>query len=265
VTASIRVALVGALGRMGGAVLRMIKDRPDLHLTAAVERPGPAVGTDVGICAGLGPVHVVLSDAAEAVLKEVDVVIDFSAPPAALLIAPICAARRFAYLVASTGLSDQDLAAIKQASALAPVLCAANLSLGVNVMMGLVEKAARELNTDFDVEILEMHHRRKKDAPSGTALKLAAAVQAARPAIDLVVGRRGQTEGRGSQDLGIASLRGGDVSGDHTVFFLGKNERLEITHRATSADVFAQGALWIAGWLCRQPAGLYSVRDVLAS
>jgi len=262
-TAPTRIALVGALGRMGRKVLSALAERTDLRLTAALERPGASIGTDVGVAAGLVAMHVALSDAPETALAEVDVVVDFSVPCCAARLAPLCAQRSIAYLVASTNLSAADMTAVDEAAKKTPVLVAANLSLGINVVLALVEQAAAQLGEDFDIEIFEMHHRRKKDAPSGTALALAQAAKTGRPSLAVSLDRKTGTRDRGAEELGIASARGGDVSGDHTVFFLGAHERVEIVHRATDADVFAQGALRVADWLRRQRAGRYSVRDAI--
>jgi 4-hydroxy-tetrahydrodipicolinate reductase len=250
----IRVVVAGAGGRMGRKVAHLLAAHPLLTLGAALERkPGaiPECGDAL-----------VTDDPARA-LSGARVVIDFAAPPATTLLAPLCAERGVAYLVASTGLGAAEQAAIDRASARVPVLQAANLSLGVNVLLELVESATRRLR-DFEVEILELHHRHKRDAPSGTALALGKAVERGRGPVKAVMGRAGMGEPRAGDELGYAAVRGGEVAGEHTVFLFGDDERLELTHRATSPDIFAHGAVTAAAWLAGKPAGRYTMADVLA-
>ena len=202
---------------------------------------------------------------AESAVALADVVVDFSAPAAVLELAPLCREALVPYLVASTGLTTAQQDVLKEASKTIPILHASNLSVGVTVMQALVEFAAKSLGEAFDVEVVELHHRRKRDAPSGTALTLAEAVrrgqrEALRPVFD-----RCLTKGpRANDELGMAAVRGGDIVGEHTVYFLGEGERLEITHRATSPDVFALGALRAASFLASSVApGLYNLSDVV--
>jgi 4-hydroxy-tetrahydrodipicolinate reductase len=241
---------------MGGRVIRLIADHPRLRLTALLERTA-------GLSQLSAPPQVVVTDNPERALAVADVLIDFSAPAAAATLAPVCVARGTAYLIAATALDAHDRAAVEQASTRIAVLQAANLSLGVNVLFDLVERAAATLGEAFEVEISEIHHRFKRDAPSGTALALGAAVERGRGSLKSVHGRHGIGEPRAKDELGYAALRGGDVAGEHTVFFFGDNERIELTHRATSPDIFARGALVAAAWLVGRPAGRYAMRDVL--
>lgn len=251
------VCVVGAAGRMGRRVARLMHDHPRLVLATALERPGAAGEIPEAAAARI-------TDDPSAALSGVEVVIDVAAPPIAAALAPLCADHGVAYLVASTGLGPTEHAAIDAAARRIAVLHAANLSLGVNVLLELVELAAHRL-AGFDVEIAELHHRHKRDAPSGTALALGQAVERGRGALHAVYGRQGLGGGRPAEELGYAALRGGDVAGEHTVFYFGAGERLELTHRAQSADVFARGALVAAAWLVGRPAGLYAMRDVLAA
>ncbi|MBI5511010.1 MAG: 4-hydroxy-tetrahydrodipicolinate reductase [Deltaproteobacteria bacterium] len=193
----------------------------------------------------------------------VDGVIDFAAPAACTIVAARCAALGLPYLVGSTALGAADQEALARAAAAIPVLAAANLSIGVNVLLELVGAAARRLGAGFDVELVELHHKHKKDAPSGTALALAAAVREARPELVEEHSRHGITGPRSASALGVAAVRGGDVAGEHTVLFLGHGERLELTHRASSSVIFAQGALTAMDWLRQAPPGLYGMRDVV--
>ena len=234
-----KVVVVGAAGRMGRRVVSLLEGHPTLMLGRAFDR----------------------DDDPEAAIAGSHVVIDFAAPAASARIAPICARQGTAYLVASTALTPDDESALDIAARDVPVLQAANLSIGVNVMAELVADAAARL-AGFDVEISEIHHRHKRDAPSGTALALGAAARRGRPALKDTVGRAGNNL-RAEGELGYAAMRGGDVAGEHTVYFFGEGERIELTHRATTPDIFAHGALVAAAWLVRKPAGRYTMRDVL--
>lgn len=262
-----RVALIGASGRMGTRLIRLLQEHPQLELGAAVERPERAPSIiDAGLLAGTGTIGVALSTDLATSLSGVDVVIDFSAPPACVEVAERCVAAGVPYVVASTGLSRGDEIALDDAASAIPVLQAANLSVGVNVMLELVTLAAARLGAAFDVEIAELHHRMKRDAPSGTALALGRAVERGRGELQAVHGRHGVSdEPRGAGELGYAALRGGDVPGEHTVYFFGEGERIEITHRALTPDIFVRGAARAALWLIGKPAGRYGMADVLAS
>ncbi len=254
---------MGASGRMGRAVVRLAREAGD-DVVCAV---GTAdVGRDVGELAGVGPLGTCVVDGLAALESaRVDAVIDFSGPAATLALAPIAAAAGLALVSGTTGLGDEGRAALDGAAARVPVLWEPNMSLGVHVLAGLVEQAARAL-AEWDAEIVETHHRAKVDAPSGTALRLAEAVRHARDrASPLVHGRQGCPGPRASGEIGMHALRGGDVIGDHAVHLLGGGERLELAHRATHRDVFAHGALRAARWIAGRAPGRYGLRDVLAS
>lgn len=262
------VCLVGAGGRMGGRVCRLLLGSDRFYLASALERPGTTLSpADLGIAAPADAeagTSVLITDDAQQAIRAARIVIDFAAPPATSTLAPVCAEHGVAYLVASTALTPADEAALEAASTRCAVLRAANLSLGVNVMLELVERAARSLGTSFDIEISEVHHRHKRDAPSGTALLLGQAVERGRGGLRSVFSRGGVDALRKPDELGYSVLRGGDVAGEHTVYYFGDTERIEITHRAGSSEVFARGALFAAAWLVARPAGRYTMRDVLA-
>jgi 4-hydroxy-tetrahydrodipicolinate reductase len=258
------IALNGAAGAMGRRIICLLEDTPDCELTAAMERPGhPDLGRDAGELAGRGPVAIELSSELTA---DADVLVDFSAPAAAVERATECAGRGMALLVGTTGLSGEQRQAIERLSDTVPVLIASNLSMGVNLLFRLAEEAASALPDGYDVEIVETHHHRKKDAPSGTALTLAEGICAALgrdPADVLCYGRQGAVGARSEREIGIHAVRGGDIVGEHTVILAGEGERLEITHRATSRDIFARGAIRAARFLASREAGAYTMRDVL--
>jgi len=254
-----RAVIVGIAGRMGEEILRLAPD-------AQVEVVG---GTSTGRRAAeaanrLGiPVE---TDLGRALDRGAEVVIDFSSPGACVAGARICAERGVPFVSGTTGLDDAQLAVLREAAGRIAVLHAPNMSVGIHLLLRLVEEAAQALGEGFDVEILEAHHRHKKDAPSGTALRLAETVALALGRDLREVGRYGR-EGlvgpRSAREIGVLALRGGDVVGDHTVFFLGEGERVELTHRASSRSAFAKGALRAARWIVGRPAGFYGMRDVL--
>ncbi len=245
----VAVTVAGARGRMGQRCLRLLAQDERLELAAALDRK-----------AGKGELGVTVTDDAAAAVRAARVVIDFTAPAAVTTLAPLCAKAGAAYLVASTALDAAAERALVAAARKVPVLQAPNLSLGVNVLLEAVELVASRLGAGFDVEIAEIHHRHKTDAPSGTALALGAAVRRGRPDLRDQTSRAGQRQAR---ELGYAALRGGDVSGEHTIFFFGEGERVELTHRASTADIFARGALAAAAWLAQRAPGRYAMRDVL--
>jgi 4-hydroxy-tetrahydrodipicolinate reductase len=233
-----------------------------------VERPGYAGPRDAGEAAGLPRIGVPVADDLRPLLDAVqaDVVVDFTSHEASVRNTEVAAAHGVAMVIGSTGISADDRAHIRQGAARIPVVLSPNMSVGVNVMFALVEQAARVLGDSCDVEIVEMHHGRKKDAPSGTAVRLAevAAEALHRDATrDVVYARHGMIGERTPREIGVMALRGGDVVGEHTVYFAGQGERLEITHRATSRDQFARGALRAALWVKGRPPGLYDMHDVL--
>ena len=260
-----RVCVIGPHGRMGRAVLALASDRQHVQVVSAVVRPGsPAVGAEVA------PGVKATADV-DAALAQADVYIDFTTPQATADVALAAMARSVPAVVGTTGLNDRAHAALEALGKRAPVLWAPNFSPGVNVLLDLAERAARALGPEFDIEVVEIHHRQKRDAPSGTALALAEALTRGRADADAgqgtalarVFGRAGDTGPRAPGELGIAAVRGGDVVGEHTAYFLGDHERIELTHRASTRSVFAAGALRAATWLAGKPAGRYRMRDVL--
>lgn len=264
----IRVVVPGAAGRMGAQILRLVAEAEDLEVAGAVERPGhPALGRDAGEVAGVGgALGVPLTDDLAACLEAADVVVDFTSAAASLVhLDAVCRAGK-AIVIGATGFTPEERAEVVRRAPEARVFLAPNMSVGVNVLLKVVADVARLLGDDFDVEIVETHHRHKKDAPSGTALALGEAVAAALGrdlAADGTHGRHGLVGERGSREIGFHAVRAGDVVGDHTVIFGGLGERVEITHKASSRETFARGALRAARWLPGQPPGLYSMLDVL--
>jgi 4-hydroxy-tetrahydrodipicolinate reductase len=247
---------------MGRAVTRLCQEASDLTLVGACAGSNdPALGEDAGVLAGAGGAGVAVTDDMSAALLGADVVIDFSLPAALTELARHAARQGIALISGTTGLTDASV--LDEAARKIPVVWAPNMSLGIQVLSELAAEAARRLGPGFDLEITEVHHRKKIDAPSGTAIRLADALREVR-ALSPVTGRTGNVGARSDDELGIFAVRGGDVIGDHTVHLLGFGERLELTHRATSRDVFAQGALRAARWATLQPPGRYSLADVLS-
>ena len=233
-------------------------DAAPFRVTGAVDRPDcRLIGSEV--FAG-----VTASADLDASLADADVYIDFTTPEATRRAAERAAERGVAAIIGTTGLDQAAERAIEKLAERAPLVAAANFSLGVNVLLGLAERAARALTPGFDAEIVEIHHRHKRDAPSGTALALAAAVAAgSNIALDNRLSREGDVGARSDGELGVLAVRGGDVTGEHTAYFLGPGERLELTHRANSRRIFAEGALHAARWIAGKPAGRYGMSDVL--
>lgn len=259
------LAIHGAAGRMGRRLLALAAEDPETRIVAAVEHAAHALlGQDAGILAGTAPLGVWLTDALPA--QERGVLIDFTAPAATRKALTDAAAGGWGLVIGTTGLSPDDQAAIDRAAAHIPVLQAPNMSLGVNLLFALAAQVAKRLGDDYDIEIVEAHHRFKKDAPSGTAWGIAQAICAATgkdPDRDVVHGRQGDDATRARGQIGMHALRMGDVVGEHTASFATLGERLELTHVATSRDVFARGALRAAKWLAGRPAGRYRMADVL--
>jgi 4-hydroxy-tetrahydrodipicolinate reductase len=262
-----RLVVVGAAGRMGQLLARAVHQAPACTLVGAIEREGsPALGQDAGVVGGGSPVGVtVTADPLEAFSKA-DGVLDFTAPEATVAFAALAAQARIVHVVGTTGLSDEHFAKLEAAARHARIVQSGNMSLGVNLLAGLVRRAAATLGEDFDIEIVEMHHRMKVDAPSGTALLLGEAAAGGR-GISLrehsARARDGHMGARRGGDIGFASLRGGSVVGDHTVIFAGTGERLELSHRAEDRSLFARGAVKAAEWAFPQKPGYYTMADVL--
>lgn len=263
---ALRVAMHGASGRMGRAIIRAVADDAGLALVAAVDREGSEVlGRDAGELAQGSALGVAITAEREAATRA-DVVIDFSTPAATAAMARACAASRTPMVIGTTGLDTEARAAIDALAAEAAVVVAPNTSVGVTVLFHVAAEAARLLGASFDAEIVEMHHRKKVDAPSGTALRLAERVAAAKGLgpDSFVHGRSGQVGARPEGEIGIVALRGGDVVGDHTLVLAGPGERLELSHRAHDRSLFATGALRAARWVAAIGApGRYDMADVL--
>jgi 4-hydroxy-tetrahydrodipicolinate reductase len=265
--AEIGIGILGCGGRMGRLLLAGALDMPGARLAGGSERPGSdAVGVDLGVLAGRPAVGMAATDDPKALFAASDVVIDFTLPQATAHNAQLAAESGTRLVVGTTGLQEEHLAELERAAQAVAVMRAPNMSLGINLLMELVRQAAAKLDESYDIEIVEMHHRHKVDAPSGTALALGEAAAAGRN-VDLesagVRVRDGHTGPRPEGSIGFATLRGGDVAGDHTVIFAAAGERLELGHRASSRQVFVQGALKAALWLHGKPPGLYAMRDVL--
>src|SRR5947209_2018170 len=262
-----RLIVAGAGGRMGRTLVRAISESPGLVLAGATEATGsPFVGDDSGVLAGLPANRVPLVSEVNPLVIGADAIIDFTAPAATLAFARLAAEAGIIHVIGTTGLSAEDDAKIKQAAQRAIIVKSGNMSLGVNLLAALTRRVAKTLDEEFDIEILEMHHNKKIDAPSGTALMLGRAAAEGR-GVDLaqrsVRGRDGETGARCPGDLGFAALRGGTVVGDHTVIFAGTAERLELSHKAEDRMIFARGALKAALWARDKAPGLYSMADVL--
>lgn len=259
-----KLALFGATGRMGLSIVRLAQAAGDIRIVGAVAAASDSMlGRDIGEVAGVGPVGVIVSADLASGLLGADVVIDFSVASATKPLFATAAKQGVAVVSGTTLLGEPELAALDQAAQVVPVVWAPNMSRGVEVLAEVVKHALARLGADFDVDIVEVHHRRKIDAPSGTALRLARAVTEARPDARLLSGREGQVGARTAEEVGVLAVRGGDVIGDHTVHLLGDGERLELTHRATSRDLFARGALAAARFTLGRPPGRYSIADVL--
>ncbi|MBI2360980.1 MAG: 4-hydroxy-tetrahydrodipicolinate reductase [Deltaproteobacteria bacterium] len=257
----------GAAGRMGGTVVRLIHEGATTKLVGAVEAPSnPQINKDAGEVAGVGKIGIPITTQVAPLLKGQVVVVEFTTPEATLEHARVAAQKNAPIVIGTTGFDQGQLAEIKSLSRRMPVLISPNMSLGVNLLVSLLGRVAKTLGEDYDVEIVEAHHRFKKDAPSGTALALGRAVaQALKRDLDEVgvCGRKGIVGERAKKEIGLLSVRAGDIAGDHTVIFGGLGERLEFIHRAHSRETFARGALRAAQWLVKQKKGLYSMQDVL--
>jgi 4-hydroxy-tetrahydrodipicolinate reductase len=265
--ADMKIGIVGAAGRMGGAVVRQVTETKGCAVTAASEIVGsPAIGRDAGQLTGIASLGVEVIDDAAALFGGVDAVIEFSAPESTVSHAADAAAAGCIHIIGTTGLDSGQEDALRAAGKKTPIVYAPNMSLAVNILFALTRQVAGMLDDDFDIEIVEMHHRHKVDAPSGTALGLGRAAAAGR-GVSLddvgVLSREGQTGARDRGAIGFATLRGGDVTGDHSVIFAADGERLELTHKSTSRQIFARGAVRAALWAKDKGPGLYTMFDVL--
>ena len=265
-TSTIPVAIIGAAGRMGRMLVRTVHTETDMSVSAAVEREGnPHVGADAGTVAGIGTIGVGIEDSLDNALAA-EVCIDFTLPEPTLEHVMACRAQRRAIVIGTTGLSSDQLAAIRDASRDIAIVHAPNMSVGVNLCFKLLEVAARALGDSVDIEIIEAHHRNKVDAPSGTAVRMGEIVASTlgRDLADCAVyGREGRTGVRDRRTIGFETIRAGDIVGEHTVMFGGDGERIELTHRSASRSSFAAGAVRAARWLVHKPPGLYDIQDIL--
>jgi 4-hydroxy-tetrahydrodipicolinate reductase len=260
----VKLALHGASGRMGQAVVRIVCAGGADAIVGATAAPGiPEQGRDVGELSGVGNLGVVIGDDVASGLLGAEVVIDFSLPKAVQALARAAARARIPIVSGTTGLGDAEKAALDEAARVVPVLWAANMSVGIEVLAQLARTAAKLLGDGYDVEIVETHHAAKVDAPSGTALRLVEAVRQGKEGLATRFGREGAAGPRPPKEIGVLAVRGGDVIGDHTIHLLGRGERIELTHRATQRDMLARGAVRAARWLAGKPAGRYVLADTL--
>jgi 4-hydroxy-tetrahydrodipicolinate reductase len=262
-----RLVVVGVAGRMGQALVRAVSACEGVTLVAATEREGsPVLGQDAGLVAGLAPLGIQVSDDPLSAFAKADGVLDFTAPAASVAFADLAAQARLVHVIGSTGFSEADFSHLRAASRHAVIVQSGNMGLGVNVLGVLVQRAAELLGPDYDIEIVEMHHRLKVDAPSGTALLLGEAAAKGRH-IDLAShsdkARDGHHGARKTGDIGFASLRGGTVTGEHSVIFAGPGERITLSHMAESRDNFAHGAVKAALWGRGRKPGFFNMKDVL--
>ena len=262
-----KIGVVGCAGRMGQMLVREIAATPGCTLAGGTERVGsPALGKDIGTLAGIEPLGVVAIDDAATLFAEADAVIDFTSPDASVRHAALAAQSETVLVIGTTGIGPAQMEAIAHAATHTPIVQSPNMSLGVNLLLALVEQVGRALGDDYDIDILEMHHRNKVDAPSGTALGLGRAAAAGRGvALEDVWQkvRDGETGVRPRGEIGFATLRGGDVIGDHTVVFAAEGERIELTHKASGRQIYAKGAVRAALWANDKAPGLYTMKDVL--
>lgn len=264
---TIRIAIAGAAGRMGKALIEAVAANAAATLAAAIVRPSSSlVGVDAGEFGGLGKLNIkIVGDIAQAI-EQFDVLIDFSSPAATLANVKVCAQHKKPIVIGTTGFSENEKAELLAHQTQIPLLLSANFSTGVNLCFKLLDIAARVLGDDYDVEVYEAHHRHKVDSPSGTAVRMGEVLANALDR-DLkqvaVYGREGQIGPRPRDTIGFATVRGGDVVGDHTVMFMAEGERVEITHKASSRLAFAKGAVRAALWLQGQKTGLFDMQDVL--
>ena len=258
---------MGAAGRMGQRLVALVQESTTLQLTGAIENPShPALGQDAGEVAGSGRADVPIQNTLGDVLEHSKVIIDFTAPQATLLNLQLASKQHKAMVIGTTGFEADELDQLKELARVIPCVFAPNMSVGVNVLLNVVGKVARALGDTYNIEVIEAHHNQKKDAPSGTALKIAEVLATGMDWNLEDVGvyeRHGMIGQRKTREIGVQTVRAGDIIGDHTVLFGGPGERIEITHRAHTRDTFARGAIRAAEWVVKQPPGLYSMADVL--
>ena len=265
--ADMKLAIMGAAGRMGRELIRVVHDMEGCAIAGAIEPKGSlAIGQDVGLLAGLGKLGTIISDDPLEVIARVDGILDFTIPKATVEFAGLAANARIVHVIGTTGSSEADEAKLKAAARHATIIKAGNMSLGVNLLTAITRKVAEALDEDFDIEVLEMHHKHKIDAPSGTALMLGQSAADGRKVSlkdSSVRVRDGHTGARKKGDIGFATLRGGNVVGEHSVIFAAEGERVVLTHIATDRGIFARGAVKAALWGRGKGPGLFSMSDVL--
>ena len=257
----LKIGIVGASGRMGTKLLELLGEDSELSASAAIVDPA---SNEIGDT--FGPQKLEASGDFDTAASESDALIDLSAPPGTMSALESCLTHETPLVIGTTGLDDAQLQSLREGAKQLPILKAANFSVGINLLSRLVSMTSEATAGDFDIEIFEAHHNQKADAPSGTALSLGEAAAKARDQSldeDAIWGRHGETGARSDSEIGFQVLRGGDIKGEHTVYFCGDGERIELTHRASSRDIFAQGALRAAVWLTGQPAGSYDMSDLL--
>ena len=263
----IKIGVAGAVGKMGSRITALSKEYEGIQLVGAFERKGhPDIGKDIGILTGIGKQGILLSEGIEKIIDNVDLIIDFTSIESTKDNLKIASIKGKAMVIGTTGFSKEDLKEIGTLTKTVPCVLASNMSLGVNLLLKVLQDIAMVLGDDYDIEIVESHHRLKKDAPSGTALKMAQVIADAvnRNLEEVAVyARKGIIGQRTKKEIGIQTVRAGDIVGEHTVLFGGLGERIEITHKASSRDTFARGALKAASWLAGKPYGLYDMQDVL--
>jgi 4-hydroxy-tetrahydrodipicolinate reductase len=264
---AINIAINGAAGRMGRCLIQAVAETEGLQLSAAIDRPESSlIGVDAGELAGVGKLGVMLSADLELATQQSDVIIDFTIPEATMALLPLCAKNQCRPVIGTTGFDEAQKLIIQQTADQIASLLAPNMSVGVNLSLKLLDMAARVLGDSVDIEIIEAHHRHKVDAPSGTALRMGEVVAEAlgRDLKDCAIyGREGRTGERDRNTIGFATVRAGDIVGDHTVLFAAEGERVEITHKASSRMTFAYGAMRASKWLMQQQTGLFDMQDVL--
>ena len=263
----VQVAIHGAAGRMGQSIASVLHDDPQATLVAAMDRDGSElIGRDMGQLTAGAPSGVCVTSDVEEFLSNVEVVIDFSVASASAKLLPLCAGQHIPMVVGTTGFDAETRAGLERAAERVPIVFAPNYSQGVNALYFLAARATELLGPTFDAEIVEIHHRHKVDAPSGTAVRLGEVVAVAKqldPERAVSHGRSGHVGARPLEEVGVMALRGGDVVGEHTLYLVGEGERIELTHRATDRSIFARGAVRAAHWVVGRPAGLYDMADVM--
>ncbi|MCD6526631.1 MAG: 4-hydroxy-tetrahydrodipicolinate reductase [Desulfuromonas sp.] len=263
----LKIAVTGAAGRMGSYLIKAVTEAEGIELSAAIERPGhPMVGQDAGLIAGCGALEVLINDQLEQALTDADILIDFTFPEVTLANAEVCAKQDTKMVIGSTGFTPEQRQQLADTTSNIAVMLAPNMSVGVNACFKLLKEAANILGDGFDVEVVELHHNKKKDSPSGTAVRMGEVVADALGRDYNKVAnyhREGMCGERSHEEIGMQTVRGGDIVGEHTVYFIGMGERIEITHRAMSREMFARGAARACQWLKGKTPGMYDMQDVL--